>query len=275
MKRIQRTLLAAFLLAAGAAFADGIAFITNLKGEVAVDGVPRPTLLAELSRGQKLTIGRDSQASVMYTATGKEYVLRGPADYVVEAAAISGSIAPITRDTEWRASSKALVQVAQSSAASVRMRSAAPPKADMTPKMLFPDGGTVSTLQPTFRWDAAEPKQRAEFTLLVVGEDKPVHQGKATGGSYRLPAKLKPETEYAWTVTSAGNEIGAGRFRTLSSEAQQRVEQRRPSDRAEFSDRVLFALMLQEMGAKQEARESWARLAQERTDLPELGALAR
>jgi hypothetical protein len=29
------------------------------------------------------------------------------------------------------------------------------------------------------------------------------------------------------------------------------------------------------MGATQEARESWARLAQERADLPELSALAR
>jgi hypothetical protein len=29
------------------------------------------------------------------------------------------------------------------------------------------------------------------------------------------------------------------------------------------------------MGAKQEAHESWARLAQERADLPELSALAK
>jgi hypothetical protein len=33
--------------------------------------------------------------------------------------------------------------------------------------------------------------------------------------------------------------------------------------------------MLHEMGAYQEARESWARLAEERADLPELAGLAR
>ena len=71
------------------------------------------------------------------------------------------------------------------------------------------------------------------------------------------------------------NEVAAGRFRTLSGEALARIEARRPSTRAEFSDRLHFTLMLQEMGATQEARESWMRLSQERSDLPELSALAR
>jgi hypothetical protein len=33
--------------------------------------------------------------------------------------------------------------------------------------------------------------------------------------------------------------------------------------------------MLQEMGAVEEARESWAKLAHERADLPELAAFAK
>jgi hypothetical protein len=90
-----------------------------------------------------------------------------------------------------------------------------------------------------------------------------------------VPGKLKPDTDYAWVVTSAGSEIGSGKFRTLSADALQQVEKRRPSDKAEFSDRLLFTLLLQEMGAVQEAQESWARLSQERSDLPELSALAR
>ncbi len=278
MKNIQRALVATLLLAASAAFAsDGIAFITNLKGDVAVDGNARPILLSELGRGQKITVGRDSQAWVMYIATGKEYVLKGPADYQVKDIGISGSagMPPVMRDTEWRASSKVLVQVAQTSAASVRMRSIAPAKAQAAPALLFPTEGTVATLQPTFRWNAPDPKVPGEFTLHVAGHDKPVHHAKAAGGSYRVPAKLKPETEYSWTVAVAGNEIGAGTFRTLPAEAMAQLERRKPAERAEFSDRLLFTLMLQEMGATQEARESWAQLARERADLPELATLAR
>jgi len=278
MKRIQRTVLAFILFAACQAFAgDGIAFITNIKGEIAVDGNPRPALLSELARGQKIVVGKDSQASVMYISTGKEYLLKGPADYLVKDNEISGStgMPPMTRETAWRASSKVLAQVAQTSAASVRMRSIAHAKAEPEAKLLFPTQGNVATLQPTFRWRVHDAKAQGEFVLLLAGQEKPVHIAKAAGGSYRVPAKLLPEKEYSWTLTVAGNEVGTGTFRTLSSEALVQIERRKPADKADFSDRLLFTLMLQEMGATQEARESWARLAEERADLPELAAFAK
>ncbi len=42
-----------------------------------------------------------------------------------------------------------------------------------------------------------------------------------------------------------------------------------------FSDRVLLALVLQDLGATQDSREVWAQLAAERPDIPELAGLAR
>jgi hypothetical protein len=277
----MRTILRHFAIVAvafamPAAASEAIAFITNLKGEVAVDGNSRPLLLSELAKGQRITVGRESLVSVMYIATGKEYVLKGPADYQVKDVEISGSspMPPTVRSTEWRASNKVLVQVAQTSAASVRMRSIAKPKEDVAPRLLFPTEGSIATLQPTFRW-RADDKQPGELTLQVVGQEKPLHVAKAAGGSYRLPTRLKPDTDYAWTYAVAGNEIGSGRFRTVSADALQQIEKRRPSDKADFSDRLLFTLMLHEMGATQEARESWARLSQERSDLPELSAMAK
>lgn len=277
MRTIQRALMAiAATFAASLAIAsDGIAFITNLKGEVAVEGNPRPPILSELARGQKLTLGKEAQASVMYIASGKEYALRGPGVYVVkdtEVAATSG-MPPLTRLTEWRATNKVLVQVAQSSAASVRMRSIAPPKAEPSAKLLYPTKGNIATLQPTFKW--ASPHPKAELTLSVLGEDKPVHQGKANGGTYRLAAKLKPDTEYLWAVNAGGQDLGSAKFRTLPGDAIQQIEKRKPADKAEFSDRILYALLLQELGATQEAQDAWAKLAQERSDLPELASLAK
>ena len=111
--------------------------------------------------------------------------------------------------------------------------------------------------------------------LLVAGQEKPVHSAKVSGGAYRLGAKLRPDTEYTWIVAVAGNEVGTGHFRTLPSDALAQVDKQRPSDKADFSDRVMFALMLQDLGASQDARDSWARLAQEREDLPELAAFAK
>lgn len=276
MKNIQRTLLVLLFTCSSAFAADGIAFITNLQGDVAVDGNARPVLLSELARGQKITVGRDSTASVMFIASGKEFVLKGPSDFQVKDAEVSGAAGPVaTRDTAWRTNNRVLAQAAQSSAASVRMRSVAQPKVDTAPRLLFPTEGAVASLQPTFRWRAADAKAPGEFMLMVLGQEKPVHVGKVSGGSYRVPAKLRPETEYAWTVTSAGSEVGYGKFRTLSGEAVTHVEKRKPADKAEFTDRVMYTLMLQEMGATQEAQESWSRLSQERSDLPELASFAK
>lgn len=274
MNTIQRILLAALLAFPASASAAAVAFITDLRGEVALDGTPRPLVLAELAPGQRLSLGKDAAARVMYIASGSEFALKGPGEYQVAEKEITGpNAAPVAaRGTQWRTSSQVLVQVAQTSAASVRMRSAAKPRE--APLLVFPTEGRVTTLQPTLRWRAAAPAQ-GEIVVHEVGQEKPLHLAKASGGAYRLPVKLKADTDYAWSYSVGGNELGAGRFRTASEQILQDVEKRRPSANAEFSDRLLFALMLYELGATQEAREAWARLAEERADLPELAALAK
>jgi hypothetical protein len=276
MMRNILSALAALAFTAAPAFAQTVAFVTNLKGEVSLDGVWRPALLAEVAKGQKIVVARDSALSVMYAATGKEYVLKGPGEFVVrdtEIVAPSG-MPPLVRNTEWRTSNKTLEAAAQTSAASVRMRSIAQPKGASS-LMIFPTAGRVATLQPTLRWRADASPGAVEVALYIPGEEKPVHSAIAADGSYRMPAALKADTEYVWTIAAAGQELGSGRFRTLGAEALQRVDMHRPAERSEFSDRVLFAVMLQEMGAQQEAREAWTRLSLERGDLPELASLAK
>lgn len=279
MKTIARAFafFISIFCAAAAWAADGVAFLTNLKGEVALGGGARPQLMSELAKGQKLTVAKDATASVMFIQSGKEYVLKGPGEYVVNAADLSAAkgAKPSERQTEWRTSQQALVKVAQSSAASVRMRSIAPQKADeQAGKLVFPASGAIATLQPTFRWASAQPGQ--EIAIALAAErDKPVHKAKVSGDSFRAPQKLKPDTEYVWAISSAAGELGSGTFKTLGAEAIAQAEKRKPSDKAEFSDRLLYAVMLNDLGATQEAQSVWAKLAAERTDLPELAALGK
>src|SRR6187200_1475092 len=132
MTAYLRTVLAVLALLSGAAAAQGVAFVTNLRGEISVDGNARPLVLAELARGAKISVGNDSAMSVMYTATGREFTLKGPGKYEIgdkEVVTVSGAPAA-TRNTDWRADGKVLSQVAKTSSASVRMRSVARPKAD-------------------------------------------------------------------------------------------------------------------------------------------------
>lgn len=280
MKIILRILLASAAAMASLCVqaADSIAFITNLKGDVAVDGVARPMLMSELARGQKIMVGKEAQLAVMYIQSGKEYMLKGPGDYLIGEREITSSsgVPPAARETAWRASNQVLVKVAQTSSASIRMRSIAPVKVEAKQKLEFPTQGAVTTLQPTLRWTVPDANRPAEVAIAVAGsEDKPLAKAKVSGASHRFSTRLQPDTEYSWTVSAAGQEIGSARFRTLPASTIQNVEKRRLSEKAEFSDRLMYALLLQEVGAVQEAHEAWGKLARERTDLPELAALSK
>jgi len=68
--------------------------------------------------------------------------------------------------------------------------------------------------------------------------------------------------------------VAEAHFETLPQDAIRRAERSRAGTKT-FGERVVHALLLQEVGADQEAREAWAGLARERPDLPELPALAR
>lgn len=280
MKTMLRTLLLIATLAAGtsALAAESVAFVTNVKGEVAVDGGSRPLLMSELGKGQKVSVGKEATLSVMFIQSGKEFVLKGPGDFAVgdREMTVGSGLPPSSRETPWRASSDVLVKVAQTQSASIRMRSAAPVKASGPARLEFPVRGAVSTLQPVLRWAAGEDKTPAEVAIAVVGaEDKPVVKARSTSGTLKVPSRLKPDTEYVWSVSVAGAELGKASFRTLPAASIDKAEKRRPGEKAEFSDRALYALLLQELGASQEAAEVWGRLAQERSDLPEIAALAK
>jgi hypothetical protein len=277
--KFRAVLMAAlFALAQSALAAEGVAFIANLKGEVALDGAGRPALMAELPRGQKIVLGKDASLSVMFIQSGKEFALKGPGRFVVNSSDISASngAPPAARQTEWRTNSQVLVQVSQSSSASIRMRRIVPAKADDKAALVYPTHGKISTLQPTFRWNTGGAASPFEFTIVYAADrGSPLNKAKVAGDSYRLPVTLKPDTEYAWRVTATDTEIGSGVFRTLPRDALRQAEKRKPHDKAEFSDRLMYALMLQEMGATQDAQEVWSTLAQERTDLPELAVLSK
>jgi hypothetical protein len=74
-------------------------------------------------------------------------------------------------------------------------------------------------------------------------------------------------------MTSHGT-VGDAQFETLPAEAIAKISKARAGAKS-FSDRVVHALLLQDLGATQEAREAWGALARERPDLPELAGLAR
>ncbi|MDX2219315.1 MAG: hypothetical protein SF172_09860 [Burkholderiales bacterium] len=263
--------------------ADGVAFLTDVKGEVKVDGAPRPALMSELAKGQKLVLGKHASVAVMFIQSGEEVVLKGPGEFDIDksgkAINKSGQTGEIAaRKTDWKISSQALVKVSQTSSASIRMRSINPGAGNQDTKvgaLLYPVRGSIATLQPVLSWQSTGASAHDVSLALASEPDKPIAAGRATGTSHKFSTRLKPDTEYVWTVNAGGTELGRGKFRTLSADAIAEVEKRKPADKAAFSDRLLYAIMLNDLGVTQDAQALWAKLGAERTDLPELAALGK
>ena len=266
----------------------GIAFITDVKGAATLDA-NKVNLMAELKKGARLGCAGTCEVGVMFLQSGKEFVLKGPGDFVVSDSEVAAKVGPPpkVRETEWKVSGKTVNALSQAtSSASIRMRSigsgsAAPAPAAPLPveRLLYPTMTTVVSLQPAFHWASANENGPFEFELKANATPaKNVYKAKANTVNVKLPnsVKLQPDTEYTWIVKAAGGAglvVGTSTFKTLTTAALEVVQKRKPADKAEFSDQLLYALTLQELGAQQDASEVFAKLAKDRPDLPELAGL--
>ncbi len=282
---LRWAVLMAMLAGTAQAQTNGIAFVTDVKGDAAMDA-GKATLMVEVKKGARISCTRECAVGVMYLISGKEYVLKGPGDFLVGDSEVVAKIGPppTMRETNWKISSKVVAQAAQSSSASIRMRSLGTPQqvepaSSLAERLIYPRDTSIATLQPAFRWTAANPKGPFDFELKSGTDAKvvPVYKARTSAMSLILPKniKLKADAQYQWMVTAAAGEVGKATFKTLPSHSLELTQKRKPDDKAAFSDWLLYALTLKDLGADQDAAKIWAKLAEERPDLPELSALAK
>lgn len=270
---MRHALAACLLSVAFGAAAAPVAFVADVRGAATLEGGGRLAFLTELSPGARLMLGSHATASVTYAATGTEFGLAGPGQFLVNAEEVVAErgAAPKRRTVVALADAAVVSRAAQTATASLRMRGMGP--GPVSPAVLeFPVSTRVATLRPALRWRAEAGE---EYTLVIAEPSgREVWKGRAKSSPFRPGVALAAESRYLWTVTSARGTVGEAQFETLGAQAIGRAERSRGAAKS-FPDRVMNALLLQEIGAQQEARDAWAELARERPDLPELPALAR
>ena len=270
--RVAAALLAAGALAANAA--DAVAFVADLQGNATIEGNGKVSFLAELPAGTRLFLGTGAVVAVTYASTGSEFTLQGPGEFLVAPAEVKAErgAAPKKRTVSVLPDAAVIAKASRTANASLRMRGINP---QGTGKVALdsPVGTRVTTLQPTLRW-SGEPNAE-EFTVSVSdAAGKEVWKGNVKPAMAKPGVKLSPATVYTWTVMTPKGARAEGRFETVSAAAMAKAERSRSAAHT-FSERVMHAFVLQEMGAAQEAKEAWAALARDRPDLPELAVLAR
>jgi len=275
MARLTRALVAAtgLFLACGAQAADPVAFVSDFKGDVTLNGVGRPSFLAELLPGSTLVLGEHSTAAVMYVVSGESFSVKGPGEFVIARQGVKAvrGAEPSVRVPAIRASAKVLIQVSRTATASLRMRSAMAPRVERSGPS-YPVDARIATLQPTLRW-LGEPGA-VHLVVVMASEGKEVFRGSARGLSLPLPSRLVADQEYSWILDPGKADARESRFRTLPAESISLAEKARLGANS-FQDRVLLALLLHDLGATQDSREIWTKLAAERPDMPELAGLVR
>jgi hypothetical protein len=269
MRAVLAFAAAALSLAASAA---PVAFVADLQGSASIEGDGKVGFLAELNAGTRLLLGTGATVAVTYAATGTEFTLRGPGEFLVAQAEVKADkgAAPTKRQVASLQDAGVVARVSKTATASLRMRNVS--VASGRNGLDYPVDTKIATLQPELRWTQVS-RDGAEVKLLDA-TGKELWKGTAQSGTARPALKLSAASRYRWTVMTSAGVVGEGQFETLPADALMKVAKSKSAAKG-FSERVMHAFVLHDLGATQEARAAWGELAKERPDLPELAALAR
>ncbi len=259
-------LAASFLVVPSASAAEAVAMVTDRQGKVQiVEGArARPLALLDYLRpGTELKLARGASVTLVYFATGTQYVLNGEggARILADQPAPQGSM---------KVSSNAMRQGAlvanarkETAQGALVMKTAPQPIWGLSPA----DGKVLDT-RPVFRWESKRVKPPYRVTLNDASGAR-VAEGEVKGTSYALPANvtLHEGVRYSWRVEGrVGKAIEGGEasFEIATAAEREQVNQARPAAGASFSERVTYATILDGMGFRDDARKVWRQLAAER-----------
>lgn len=249
--------------------------VTDISGLAEVDGRGRVVLMAELPDGTALNIAPGARIVAIDLGSGREYVLTA-GRYAVEKSGPSEVGGKPVASSALPAGKLPAVKIATGKVAQATlvMRSARKPLAGISPNQT-----AVSTTRPTLRWPDNPDATAYRVTLNDAG-GKTVFDSTLPKTSVVLSASegLQAGGRYTWRVEAVrdGRTLAEhrGEFSVLGATDIYRLGQFRPGEGAEFSRRTLYAALLMEAGAIEEARSIWQALRAERPDDSALAKLA-
>lgn len=249
--------------------------VTDISGLAEVDGRGRVVLMAELPDGTALNIAPGARIVAIDLGSGREYVLTA-GRYAVEKSGPSEVGGKPVASSALPAGKLPAVKIATGKVAQATlvMRSARKPLAGISPNQT-----AVSTTRPTLRWPDNPDATAYRVTLNDAG-GKTVFDSTLpkTGVVLSASEGLQAGGRYTWRVEAVreGRTLAEhrGEFSVLGATDIYRLGQFRPGEGAEFSRRTLYAALLMEAGAIEEARSIWQALRAERPDDSALAKLA-
>jgi hypothetical protein len=268
--RFCLTIPFAFVLGAwpiGSVSAAGVALVTDVVGEATFVAAPAEPLklLGELNAGVEVAVADHAQLVVFYLAEGAEYALKGPGRYRILAKgpeALSGATPP-QRKVAAAAYKELRVKTDRVAQGGMIMRGDSILAYPVNEVVLDAGEGIA------FRWQPFGREASYKFELVDQAGTQML-MSETRDSEIRLPPSvtLVPGQSYYWSLRgrdAAGHTIyAAAHFRVADVALRQRIEAAQPKSDAPFSERVLFAALLEETGIKSLAQAQRRTLAAER-----------
>lgn len=250
-----------------------MAIVSDALGGAFLVANPAPirlTLLRELQPGQILRLDAGSKVVVVFLPGGQVYELAGAGRFRLQAKSVEAleGRAPRKRELPSPLQQHLAVKPNDLSQGAVITRGGT---ASERVVLVRPSNAIASQQGLVFEW---RPVATTVYRFLLVDE-----QGNKTIEAdvgeprFELPRGLmlaegKP---YVWVV-SARNARGvttesAAEFTILPSADRSALEAARPAASADFTERLVFALALEQRGLKEEAGRYWRELAGDRPEL--------
>lgn len=265
-KTLKTAMVAAGALLAsisGAVWAAPVAVVTDVQGRAMLPKggfVRELPVLAEVEGDARVEIDAKSKLVVVYYSSGSEFTFRGPAVVHFKAAgpeSISGN-APERRAVALATSGNDRLKPGGLTRAAYMMMGV---NSNLT-LLGLSDTRTLEA-RPEFSWSELEAGQTYQFRLMGDA-GRVVYETSTTATSLKLPANvsLEPDAKYTWRVAarrSDGSQASAtGDFRIGPADLRAQIEKARPDDSAELSQKIAFALWLEQLEFRDEARKYWA-----------------
>lgn len=254
--------------------ADPVALVLDVQGSAAVIQPHKSKLavLSYLEPGTVLRVEPGAKVAVTYFYKALEYNFTGPAVVAIKpemAQVISGN--PAQRrdleETQTEAVKKLALRPSDKLArATFEMRSM--PK---TLRLLAPLNSAIVTTTPELSWESVPGVQHYRLVIADVRGLALVDE-TTSASSWRVPkdAALPMGKTYRWRVEAqfATRKVISpdGEFWIVDKAQAEKIARMTPPTNASFADRILYAVTLENLGLKEDAKAEWSRLAQERPE---------
>jgi len=251
---------------------EAVAMITDITGKASIttNGEQKPCeILMSTSSGDELHLEANSKLTLVYFKSAKEYTFleKSVIKITPEAPEVkSGSKATI-RDLQIAKEANLLPINEYSQAAIVFRGARKKPKI----KLIYPVNSTILDPLVIFEWLPIEKVLQYRY-ILTDGSGRTVIETLVNGTSFKLPDEnnIEEGVAYSWQVearlSTGAVYSNSSSFSLIDKAELERINRLRPKDGATFSERIVFATLLEQLGLRDEARIYWKVLSFERPE---------